>query len=147
MVQQSPKGSFIRWQSVTIGQLTYAVNLILGFAVATLGFQIALLLNEKFVPVSWQKCAFSLSLLLLGLSILLGVAVVINRLRDFRATMTAARLREEEAASEALEEQRSLYRRLGARTWCLFWWQLGTFAVGIALTVLSVLASATQKLV
>jgi hypothetical protein len=146
MAEEHPKGSFVRWQTVTIGQLTYAVNLILGFAVATLGFQVTLLLNEKFVPVSWQKCAFALSLVLLSVSILLGIAVVINRLRDFRATMRAARLREQGTAPDALEEQRTLYRRLGAITWNLFWWQLGTFSAGIALAVLSVLASAIQKL-
>ena len=146
MTWEDPKGSFTRWQSVTIGQLTYAINLILGFSVATLGFQVTLLLNEKFVPVSHGKCVFSLSLLLLGLSVLFGIAVVINRLRDFRATMKAARLREQGATPESIEDQRILYRRLGARTWCLFWWQVGTFSFGILLVVLSVLASSAHKL-
>lgn len=147
MAEKDTRASFIRWQSITNGQLTYAINLILGFAVATLGFQVTLLLNDKFIPVDWQKCAFSLSLLLLGMSIVLGIAVIINRLRDFRATMRAAQLREEPAAApEAIETQRVLYRTLGARTWCLFWWQLGTFFLGITLGTLSVLASAIPKL-
>lgn len=137
-------GSFNRWQAVTIGQLTYTVNLVLGFAVAALGFQVTLLLNDKFVPVSWQRCAFLLSLLLLMVSVLFGIAVVINRLRDFRETMNAAQAREN--GSIDVEKHRAVYRRLGQRTWWLFWWQLGTFGVGAILTVLTVLASASHKL-
>ena len=141
-----PKGSFIRWQSITIGQLTYAINLILVFSVTTLGFQVTLLLNEKFMPFSWQKCVFFLSLILLLVSVTLGILVVINRLRDFRATTKAARKREERACEEEIEPYRVLYRKLGEKTWCLFWWQVGTFSFGALCTVLSVLASASHKL-
>ena len=45
MVQDS-KGSSIRWQAVVIGQMTDAVNLILTFTVATLGFQVSLMLGR-----------------------------------------------------------------------------------------------------
>jgi hypothetical protein len=143
---QEPKGSFTRWQSVTIGQLGYAVNLILGLAVATLGFQITLLLNDEFAPVAWQKCAFSLALLLLGTSVFFGIVVVINRLHDFRATMNAAREREKGSPATVVEEYRTLYGGLGPRTWLLFWWQVATFGIGAAVTLLSVLASASHKL-
>ncbi len=146
MTVEDPKGSFVRWQSITIGQLTYAINLILSFSVATLGFQVTLLLSDKFKPVSWQKCSFSLSLFLLFASIILGVLVVINRLRDFRATTKAARKREEGALEKDIEQYQILYRKLGKSTWYLFWWQLGTFSVGVFFTVLSVWASASAKL-
>ncbi|WP_145927185.1 hypothetical protein [Jeongeupia sp. USM3] len=136
----------MRWQTVTIGQLTYVINLILGLTVATIGFQVTLLLNKGFAPVGWQKCTFSLSLLLLSASFALGIAVVVNRLRDFRATMFTAKLREQGAAESAIEEHRALYQRLGSRTWALFWWQLGTFGIGVALTVVSALASVGHKL-
>jgi hypothetical protein len=154
MPKVDPKGSFVRWQSITIGQLTYAINLILSFSVATLGFQVTLLLSDKFNPVSWQKCAFSLSLALLAASLVFGVWVVINRLRDFRTTMKAAREREklerkgarEEEIEKEIEPYRVLSRKLGERTWCLFWWQVGTFSAGVFFTVLSVLASVSRKL-
>lgn len=146
MPKDEPKGSFMRWQSITIAQLTYAINLILGFSVATLGFLLAILLGDKFNPVSWQKCVFSLSLILLSASVIFGVWVVINRLRDFRATAKAARKREEKAGEEEIEPLRVLYRKLGARTWCLFWWQVGTFSAGVFFAVLSVLASVSHKL-
>jgi hypothetical protein len=142
---QEPKGSFVRWQSVTVAQLTYAVNLVLTFAVATLGFQIALLVGEKFTLASSQKCVFNLSLLVLGLSVLFGLLVVVNRLRSFRATMRAARARES-SMNDALQIQRQLYKRLDRGTWRLFWWQIGTFAAGIVLTIAAVLAIAGHKL-
>jgi len=141
-----PKGSFIRWQSITIAELTYSVNLILGLAVAALGFQVALLLNEKFLPVGWQKCAFFAPIITLILSIGIGIWCVINRLRDFRATTKAARLREDRRPEDHIQPYRDLYRKLGESTWGLFWWQIGTFGVGIVLTVLAVWASLSRKL-
>jgi hypothetical protein len=141
-----PKGSFIRWQSTTIAQLTYAINLVLAFSVATLGFQVSLLLADNFTPVAWQKCVFFLSTVLLLASTGLGICCVINRLRDFRATMRAARLREDGKSEAEVQPYRSLYERLGQRTWCLFWWQIGTFGVGVLVTVLGVAASVSAKL-
>ena len=146
MPKDGPRGSFVRWQSITIAQLTYSVNLILGLAVAALGFQVALLLNDKFNPIAWQKCAFSVSMFLLVLSIALGIWCVVNRLRDFRATTKAARMREEGKPAEDIQPYRDLYKKLGKKTWCLFWWQVGTFGVGIALTILGVWAFISQKL-
>lgn len=146
MNYEEPKGSFIRWQAITVGQLTYAINLVLGFSVATLGFQVTLLLGDKFMPIVWQKCTFSLSLLLLAASVAFGIVVVINRLRAFRATMRAARAREKEETESIIEEYRRLYRKLDHRTWCLFWWQIGTFGGGIALTMLSLVAFTSHKL-
>ena len=136
----------MRWQSITIAQLTYSVNLILGLAVAALGFQVALLLNEKFHPSGWQKCAFYTSMFTLLLSISLGIWCVINRLRAFRATTRAARLREKERPDHEIQPYRDLYKRLDEKTWGLFWWQIGTFGVGIVFTVLAVWASLSQKL-
>lgn len=141
-----PKGSFIRWQSITIAQLTYSVNLVLGLAVAALGFQVALLLNEKFLPVGWQKCAFVASMITLILSVGFGIWCVINRLRDFRATTRAARLREDRKPDDDIQPYRDLYKKLGESTWGLFWWQIGTFGVGIVFTALAVWASLSQKL-
>src|SRR5262245_44263863 len=147
MPQEDRNGSFVRWQSITNAQLTYSVNLFLGLGVATLGFQVTLLLNEKFHPVGWQKYAFSTSMLTLVLSIGLGIWCVINRLRDFRATQKTARLREDGRSEEDLQPYRDLSEKLGSRTWRLFWWQIGTFGAGILLTVLALFMILSQKLV
>jgi len=144
--KENPKGSFVRWQSITIAQLTYAVNLTLGFAVATLAFQVTLLLDEKFLPVSWQKCGFSLSIILLLASVALGIWCVINRLRDFRATMQVARKREQGASESELQPLRDIFSAIGKKTWAIFWWQIGTFGIGVLLTVITVGASVASKL-
>lgn len=146
MNDEEPKGSFVRWQAITIGQLTYAINLILGFSVATLGFQVTLLLREDFTPIAWEKCAFGISLLLLVASVAFGIVVVINRLRAFRATMRTARARANRESESVVEGYRQQYRKLDGRSWCLFWWQIGTFAGGISLTMLSLFAVASHKL-
>ena len=134
---------FVRWQGLTISQLTQAVSVVLGFAVATLGFDVTLLMNEKFTPVSWQKCLFAVALITLLLSVAFGVGCVVNRLRDFRETMKAARGRDSTEANDA----RALATRLGQRTWALFWWQIGTFGAGVLFTIAVVAGINASKLV
>lgn len=130
--------SFVHWQSVTIEQLTHGINLILGLSTAGLGFEISLLLKNEFNPISWQKPFFLISLLLFLFSICFGILCVINRLRDFRATKNAARLREKGAASSEVKKHRDIYERLGKRTWKLFWFQIVTFGLGILLVVVAI---------
>jgi len=145
MVHEPTKESFIRWQAITLAQMTYAVNLILGFAVAVLGFQVTMLLNKDSFLSHCQKWVLSEGILSIGVSTILGIIVVINRLRDFRATMNAARLREDGSNPEALQTLRAHYRKLGAMTWRLFWCQIGFFAVGIVITVIVALSTLAQK--
>jgi hypothetical protein len=130
-------GSFVRWQAITIGQLTIAINVILGFAGATLAFGANLLIKEPSHLTGWVASLYLASLAVLLVSMGVGVWCVINRLRDFRATMRAARKRETGASDAAIEPLRKLYLRLGTKTWTLFWWQIGTFLVGVALMVVS----------
>lgn len=142
----SPKGSFVRWQSTTIAQLTYAVNLVLGFSVAALAFQISILLSKEFNPVSWQKFVFFISLLALMVSVGFGIWCVINRLLDFRTTAIVALMRERKKAEAELEPHRVLSEKLGKRTWGIFYWQIGTFGVGVALLTLGIAGSVSEKL-
>jgi hypothetical protein len=147
MTDNSPKESFVHWQSITISQLTYAVNLILGLSVATLAFQVTVFLNEKLNPTSCgQKFTFFLALLALLASAGIGIWCIINRLRDFRATTKAARMREQGKSDTEIKPYRDLYEKLGEKTWLLFWWQIGTFSAGVLFTVLSILASVSHKL-
>ena len=146
MANTNEDESFVRWQGITISQLGYAVNLILGLAVAALGFVITLLLNKEFIPVSWMKCTFSVALLSLLASIGIGIWCVVNRLRDFRATKEVARKREKGATDSELQPLRDLSGRLGSKTWWLFWWQIGMFGAGIALTVVGIAGVLSGKL-
>jgi hypothetical protein len=136
---------FIRWQAVTVAQLSYSINLILTFTVAALGFGASLLLKEPFQPGSWPLRLLLLSLLLLLAAGGLGVWCTINRLRDFRATTKITRLRTKEGhdADAELNILRALTNKLGGRTWGIFWWQIGVFSAGIILLVLAVALART----
>jgi len=107
------KESFIRWQSITITQLSYVVNLILGLSVASLGFQVNILLDGNLITKSWQECIIIISLISLLASVALGIFCIINRLRDFRATKEAAKLR----------EKISLMKKLRNTEICMILWE------------------------
>lgn len=133
------EGSFVRWQAITIAQLGYAVHLLLGFATATLGFCLVLLRDTSFVPTCLSTSLFLLSLLLLIFSIVVGFLCVVNRLWDFRKTAKIARDREawnregvgEDEIGRRLEKRRKKTKKLGERTWMLFYWQAALFVVGV----------------
>ena len=129
------KESFVRWQGITITQLGYAVNLILGFATASLGFSLTLLKDKDFVPKGWGKWLFLLSLGSLLLSILFGIWCVINRLRDFRETAQIAKDRER-LDDIKLQQRQDDAKKRGECTWLLFKIQFWSFTAGlVALTV------------
>lgn len=137
------EGSFARWQGITVTQLGYSINLVLTFAAATLGFSLTLIGDSSFRPDGWTKCLLSLSLLCLLASIAVGLLCVINRLRDFRRTAKIARDREtwereavtNEEIDRRLESRRAKTKKLGKRTWALFYWQTSLFVMGILLLV------------
>jgi hypothetical protein len=139
-------GSFIRWQSITLNQLTYAVNLILTLSVATLGFAMSLLRDEHFNPGGHSRCLFVFATALVLLSIAFGIWCVINRLRDFRTTTKVARMRENNEAEEKIGPYVTLYENLGRCTWRLFWAQIALFAGGIAFYTLCIICTFYRKL-
>ena len=136
--KENNNGKFIRWQSIAITQLSYSINLILTFSVAAIGFAVSLLLNDSFEPSDCQKHFFILSLFLLLLSGALGIWCTINRLRDFRATARITNLKGKEGNVSELTGLRALTKKLGEKTWGIFWWQIGSFSAGILILVLSV---------
>jgi len=144
---ENPKGDekFVRWQSIAIAQLSYAVNLILTFSVAAVGFGVSLLLNQNFKPVPWQSYTLYLSLLFLLASGAFGIWCTINRLRDFRATKQITNLKREDCNDPELTDLRSLANKLGNKTWGIFWGQIGTFSTGILLLVLAVAISVGNR--
>ncbi|MGC1619957.1 MAG: hypothetical protein WA765_15820 [Candidatus Acidiferrum sp.] len=134
------EGSYVRWQAIAIDQLGYAVGLILGFATASFGFALSLVKDQNYVPGCWGKALMLTSIASLILSIGLGLWCVINRLCDFRGTRSVAKDREDwerdgvvsEEIADRLRMRRAETKRLGERTWLLIWWQIGTFALGVA---------------
>jgi hypothetical protein len=140
------EGSFVRWQTVTMTQLGYAINLFLGFATASLGFILTLIKDKDFIPGYWGKMFLMSSLVLLLLSIILAICATINRLRDFRKTAAIARHREEWRPDGTLDQKRKEADSLGKCTWKLFWWQIGVFTFGIVALVTGFLCVYHAKL-
>ena len=104
MSNNDPRGSFVRWQTITREQLSYAISLILGLSVAALGFELSLILHVEFgdvlvsdKPALLLSYAFAtssaISVIVQGCSTGLGIWVVLNRLADFRLTASIARRR------------------------------------------------------
>ena len=142
-------GSSIRWQATTIAQLGYAVNLTLTLATASLGFALNVVRDKDYAPTCWGKCFWMGSAVLLGASIALGVWCVLNRLRDFRQTTRTARCREGVGKAETdggLDHLRAENRRLGKRTWTLFFLQIATFCAGALFLAASFVADFHAKL-
>jgi len=131
---------FPRWQGIAIEHLRYAINLYLGLSVATLGFEVSLLLNPSFEPGSClQRVSLFVSMIALALSIAVGSSAVFTRLNDFRLTMQLAR-------GNAGPEVRTEANRWSSATWYLFYLQLGSFCVGILLAVMRFGSLAADKL-
>jgi len=133
------RDSSIRWQGRTIEQFGYAQNLILGLAIASIGYEIALVLNKEIERASWQNCLLSISLLAFVISAGSALWCVVIRLRNFRATADIARKREDGASNQDLQPQRTKTKELGELTWTLLWWQISSFAIGVlSLVIVSV---------
>jgi hypothetical protein len=139
------EGSYVRWQSIAIAQLGYAVGLILSLATASLGFGLTLVKDPNYVPRCWGKSVMFASLVFLMMSIIVGLWCAINRLCDFRKTRSIARDREkweEEHVGKCeidtcLAVRRAETERLGKWTWLLFRWQVGTFFSGVTALVVA----------
>jgi len=130
-----PQGSYIRWQVIRLTQLGYALNLVLSFTIAILGFQMHLLLDQHDFLGCWEKILFVLSQGLLLVSGIFGILCVLNRLADFRTTGDAAKAREHGDPNHELDELRARYTKLGKRTWLFFGWQVACFSLGVMFTI------------
>jgi hypothetical protein len=135
------EGRFTRWQSITIAQLGYAINLILGFGTASLGFSLLLAKDgEHISPHCLGRHLLLLAIVTLLASIAFGIWCVINRLRDFRKTKDIARDKELGNLTSCEHERRKAETdRLGDLTWRLFWWQIGLFGSGLGILVVAFL--------
>ena len=138
---------FVRWQGRSLEYFSYTINLFLAFGVGSLGFGVNLLRDATFSPAGGAKCVFGISLLLLLLSIAVGIACVLYRVKDFRTTTKIARKKSEKELDEELETLRELTARIGNLTRHLFQYQVSLFSLGM-LSLVGVLAyQYSEKLV
>jgi hypothetical protein len=138
----------VRWQQVTIAQFGFVSNLLLSFAVAGLGLWISFLREPS---VSFERCAFGFSGLLLLLSIAIGLVTSINRLRDFRKTTAILRHGWQNGAGQWSEAETAVkqeeVRKLGKRTWVLFYAQIVTFSLATLFLLYSIVIRYWSRLV
>ena len=143
---------FVHWQSMTIAQLGYALNLVLALAGASLAFTLSEI-KTVFQNQWGGKYFLVLAAIALILSVVLGLWCTWNRLTDFRKTKNIARdemncstYAELESIQPALDVIRSETDALGRRTWRLFEWQLKTFGIGAGFLVLAFLVNYSRIL-
>lgn|SRR5882724_9311685 len=114
---------YVRWQNYRITQLSFSINLFLGFAIASLGFIINLKLEGKPhgaialepIAVCWAASAA------------LGCIATLSKLLDYRHT---ARKIQSDGAFNSF-----MAKHCGPVTWGCFWGQVITYAVGSYLFV------------
>jgi len=145
-VTEAKEEPFIRWQGRSLEYLSYAINLFLGLSIGAQGFEMSLLQDSQFNLMGWQKCVFVLSLLSLLAASGLGVACVLNRVKDFRDTTAIARKKSKEEYDDELDELREIVGIIGTRTRNLFNWQAWLFSIGVLLLVLVMVAFKSDKL-
>src|SRR5690606_32260541 len=125
---------FVRWQQLTIRQLSFTNNLILGFNLTFLGF----LVTQSGLTFSCNCWTFTLQVLMLlglGTSFLTGVILVISRLKDFRKTTQLVKNRKKKFEIEQLamagnidevkstiDSLKTKTDQLGKTTWTLLNW-------------------------
>lgn len=124
---------YVRWTQIALKQMTYAIDLILGFAGATIGFEITLSLSDNFKLPQWAPSLYMLSLVTLGISMIFGVSAVVGRLWDFRVTRRIVWLEWKRPNDEELTKKRELDELLGRASWGLFYLQLTAFVLGVFL--------------
>jgi hypothetical protein len=122
--------AFERWQEFALTQLGYTINLILTFTGATLAFAVKTMMESPRVLGHWGHYLFHSSLLLLGISIMVGVGANITRCVDFSTTRRAALARCDGNRGDH-EKLAQRADRLGSWTWRFFAIQSGAFCGGV----------------
>lgn len=109
---------YLRWQGYRITQMSFSINLFLGFAVASLAYAIDLKLGDNlkntellvFIIKWWSWC------------VAFGCFATVTRLLDFR--YTARKIKDGGSFNTFMAKW------LGPITWGMFWGQLITYIGG-----------------
>lgn len=121
------KDRYIRWQGYRIEQMSYSINLFLGFAAASLGYVVNVKLESKpheGIPIDtvifwWAAC------------VVLGCIATISKLLDYRSTARKIK--------DGSEFYDCMATCCGHVTWGSFWGQVVTFTIGAFLFIAGVM--------
>lgn len=131
--------SFVRWQRITIEQVGFVNNLLIGLAAGIIVLQATILFGREIILGNAEKGFFSSSLVLLFLSLIAGILTAWNRLIDFRKTMAIAREQRRNGDHEKIHALRNEAIHYGKRTWKLLGAQTIFFCLGALALLLVVL--------
>lgn len=119
---------YIRWQGLSITQLSVAVSLISALSVAAIGFGASTLTRGP----SASAGLLLVSMLLLGVAVLCSCAAVVARLLDFRLTARKVRKDMKPDYEKPLKIFWCNKDEYGKATWRLFWVGQVTFLIGVS---------------
>jgi hypothetical protein len=142
--QKAYNERFVRWQQLEIRQMSFTNNLILGFNLGFLGFFVTQS-GLKFGSIcSILTITQVLTLIGLGISFVIGIILVVNRLKDFRATTHLIKLKKKrfkaklnshpstsiKSINDSIQKLKIETEKLGKFTWALLDLQIWSFLVG-----------------
>lgn len=117
---------YVRWQDYRITHLSFAINLFLGFAVASLAYAINLKLENK----PHGSLPLETTILWWAASAAFGCIATMSKLLDYR--YTARKIKDGGSFNTFM----AMY--CGPVTWGSFWVQVVTYATGASIFILSV---------
>lgn len=148
---------FVRWQQLTIGQLSLTNNLFISLNLGFLGFFL-IQVGLVFSKTCWIFMIQVFTILSIAISFIAGVSLVIKRLYNFRKTTQLVKSRRErfeiqetlKSSNKIDSEELQIVNlkianlktetdKLGETTWCLLKLQIWTFAIGTILGIAYIL--------
>jgi hypothetical protein len=118
-MDQEQKERYVRWQNYRINQLTFSINLFLGFAVVSLAYVVDLKLKNT---TGLNTADLIIAIYWLSSSAMAGSIATLSRLLDFRYT---TRKIKDSSTSDKWKA-----KLLGKITWGFFWVQVITYLAG-----------------
>ena len=122
------KGSFVRWQGITLQQFSFVNNLLIGLSTGILALQLNIAFNNETILNTGAKWLFSFSIVLIFISLAFGCWTALNRLLDFRTTTQVTR-KKGKNEQEGIENLREEAKSLGRRSWLLLKLQIVFFGL------------------
>jgi hypothetical protein len=137
--------SFIRWQARSIEQLGNGISLLIGIAIASLGFVISQVAKEEFhFKTCLAKLLLSVGSGLLLLCIILLLILSYKRILGFKITARIARKRET-GKRTGIDTDRKIAKQIDATTWALFAISIWVFAFGEVMVIVGFICQILEK--
>jgi ATP/ADP translocase len=130
----------VRWDEARRGQFGATATTVFTLASAAIAYISSLLTEGKAQFGGAATCFFLWTVVAFIISLGLGVAAMVTRLEDFRATARIVRLRDSSRAEDqaAVVRLRDRASSFGTSSYFLLYGQIAVFAIGATLLALAV---------